>query len=1086
MRKLVWFLLFLTVVLYNDGFTQQQARLLRFPAIYKNQLVFTYAGDLYTVSSAGGVARKLTSATGFEMFARFSPDGRQLAFTGHYDGNTEIYLMPAEGGIPVRLTYTATLSRDDVSDRMGPNNITMGWTIDGKQIIFRSRKDSFNPFIGNLFLISTNGGLSEELPLPRGGFCSYSPDGKQLAYNQVFREFRTWKRYRGGMADDIWIYDFASKKTSNVTNNPAQDIIPMWSGQNIYFLSDRDSLKRMNLYVYNLQSRETRKLTDFKEFDIKFPSLGPDAIVFENGGWIYRFDLASEKYAIVPIQIANDMIVSRNEIKKVDKEVTNFEISPDGKRALFGARGDIFTVPAKNGPTRNLTQTESVHERNSKWSPDGKWIAFISDKTGEDEIYIMEQGGSAEPVQITTGGTTYKYQLYWSPDSKKLLWADRLQRVRYVDVDSKKITEVVHADAWEIREYGWSPDSKWITYTKPELKGMQKVYIYSLESEQSTPVTEGWYDSFAPAFSSDGKYLYFVSNRNFNPIYSEVEWNYAYEDMSRIYLVTLARDVKSPFEPKSDEVEIKKEEPAAKKSAKKEQPAETSITVKVDLDGITNRLVGLPITASNYRNIGSVGDKVYYIRKGSNDEKPLLLVYDLKEQKETELGQVNGYEISADQKKMLVSQNHSYFIIDLPSSKIDLKEHLDLSGMEVTVNWQAEWKQIFNETWRQMREFFYAPNMHGVDWKAQHDKYAQLLPYVRHRADLTYIIGEMIGEINIGHAYVGGGDMPEPQVVKTGLLGAQLDRDPSSGYYKITHILKGQNWDHTLKSPLTELGVDVNEGDYILAVNGKPVSAMNNIYHSLLNTAGKQVRLTVNSKPSEAGKRDVTVVPIDDEADLYYFDWVQSNIDKVNKETDGKVGYLHVPDMGRRGLNEFVKYYYPQLQKKALIIDVRGNGGGNVSPMLIERLRRAITQIEIARNAAPTTQPYSMVWGPKVCLVNEFSASDGDLFPYQFKYLKIGKLIGKRSWGGVVGIRGSLPLIDGGYLNKPEFSRYDIEGKKWIIEGHGVDPDIVVENDPAKEYAGDDQQLDKAIQVIMDELKTQEKTIPPPPPYPVK
>jgi len=1074
-----------------SAFAREETRVLRFPAIYGDQIVFTYTGDLYTVASAGGVARKLTNHQGYEMFARFSPDGKWIAFTGQYDGNTEVYLMPAEGGVPKRLTFTATIERDYVWDRMGPNNIVMTWKHDNKHIVFRSRMREWNSFNGQLYLISVEGGLPQQLPLPRGGFCSFSPDDKKLAYNRVFREFRTWKRYRGGMADDIWIYDFKSKKIENITNNPAQDIIPMWSGSKIYFLSDRDENKRMNLYVYDLNTKKTRKLTNFTKFDIKFPSLGKNAIVFECGGYIYRFDLSTEEYQKVPIFILEDKLNGRGGIVNVSKYIRNYEISPNGKRALFGARGDIFTVPEKHGPTRNLTKTPGVHERNSKWSPDGKWIAYISDATGEDEIYIIPQDGSAPATQITTGAETYKYQIYWSPDSKKILWADKKLRLRYVDIQTKKIVDVAQAKAWEMRDYAWSPDSKWIAYAKPEETVMTKIYLYSLEQKKSYEVTEGWYSSFQPAFSSDGKYLFFVSDRDFNPVFSRVEWNYAYLDMSRIYLVTLSKDVKSPFEPQSDEVKIEKEQ---KKSEKKKESQkkdlgggkEEKITVKVDVDGLKDRIVGLPIKASGYRHLTSVGNRLYYNRKGSKDEKSVLLMYDLKEQKETELGQIDGYEISADQKKMLVSQQKSYAIIDLPKSKIKIKEKLNLSDMEMKLDRHAEWMQIFNECWRQMRDFFYAPNMHGVNWKEIRKRYLPLVAQVNHRADLTYIIGEMIGELNVGHTYVGGGDMPKPKRIKTGLLGAQLERDPKSKYYRIKKILKGQNWDKSLRSPLTEIGVNAKEGDYILSVNGLPTNKMDNIYEALVNTVGKQVKLKINSVPTEKGSREVVVIPIADESKLYYYNWVQNNLKKVNEATGGKVGYIHVPDMSKYGLNEFVKYFYPQLRKKALIIDVRGNGGGNVSPMLIERLRREIAMIDMARNVSPSPDPYAMIWGPKVCLIDEFSASDGDLFAYRFRKHKLGKLIGKRTWGGVVGIRSSLPLLDGGYLYKPEFASYDAETRKWIIEGHGVEPDIFVDNDPAKEYAGIDEQLNKAIEVILEELKTQEKTIPPIPPYPEK
>lgn len=1073
---------------------QEEARLLRFPAISDDQIVFTYAGDLYSVATTGGLARKLTNHPGYEMFARFSPDGKSIAFTAQYDGNTEVFLMPSTGGGPQRLTYTATLGRDDVSDRMGPNNIVMAWRRDGKNIVFRSRMRSFDAFIGSLFSVSIDGQPPEQIPVPRGGFCSFSPDDKKMAYNRVFREFRTWKKYRGGMADDVWIYDFTTKQIENITNNPAQDIIPMWAGNKIYFLSDRDDNKRMNLYSYDLTTKETKRLTNYSDFDIKFPSAGQNALVYEYAGYIYKFDFATEQSQKVPIQIADDMVSGRNELRSVGSEVTNYEISPDGKRALFGAHGEVFTVPAKYGATRNLTNSAGVHERNSKWSPDGRWIAFISDKTGEDEIYIVNQDGSSAPQQITNEGAapSYKYQIEWSPDSKKLLWGDRKQRLRFVDIQTKAITDVEQSPVWEIRQYGWSPDSKWITYARQEEKAMTTLYIYSLESKQSTAVTEGWYDSGDPAFSADGKFLFFVSSRDFNPIYSWTEWNHAYQDMARIYFLTLSKEVESPFKPRSDEVEIKKEEvkdeKAAKADKKEEKPAEKKepVVVKVDFDGLQNRIAALPIKASNYRRLVMVGDNLYYNRRGSADEKSLLLMYDFKEQKETELGPVDGFEISADQKKMLVGQEGSYAIIDVPKAKIELKEKLNLSGMEMKLNRQDEWRQIYSECWRQMRDFFFDPNMHGVDWKAQREKYAPLVPHVNHRNDLTYVIGEMVGELNVGHSYVGGGDRPSVRRISTGLLGAELERDAVSKFYRIKRILRGQNWDKSLRSPLTEIGVKANAGDYILAVDGEPVNTMANIYEALLNTVNKQVKLRLNSRPEMAGSWETTVLPIADEASLYYYDWVESNLKKVSEATKGEVGYLHIPDMGPAGLNEFVKHFYPQLRKQALIVDIRGNGGGNVSPMLIERLRREAVMIGIARNSIPTPDPNEALMGPVVCLMDEFSASDGDLFPYRFKMHKLGKLIGKRTWGGVVGIRGPLPLVDGGQFFKPEFSRYDLGGKEWIIEGHGVEPDIYVDNDPGKEFSGIDEQLNRAIEEIVAEMKTKAKALPPLPPYPKK
>ncbi|MBN1251641.1 MAG: PDZ domain-containing protein [Bacteroidales bacterium] len=1067
---------------------QEEARLLRFPAIYDNQIVFTYAGDLYTVQSTGGTARKLTNHIGYEMFARFSPDGKTVAFTAQYDGNTEVYTMNSQGGIPKRVTYTATLGRDDVADRMGPNNIVFGWMNDNQNIIFRSRKKSYNSFNGSLFKVNIDGSLPEELPFPRAGFCSFSPDNQQLAFNRIFREFRTWKRYRGGMADDVWIFDFNTKKTINITDNPAQDIIPMWFGNKIYFLSDRGEFKRMNLYSYDLQTKETKKITEYKDFDIKFPSLGNKAIVYENGGFIYKMDLNTETSEKVKITIQEDFVSGRSEYKDVSSDISNFEISPDGNRALFGAHGDIFTVPAKYGEIRNITKTSAVHERNSKWSPNGKWISFIADNSGEEEIYIQAQDGSSAPIKLSSNGKGYKYQPFWSPDSKKILWADSEHKLKYIDIDTKNTVEIDYDPNFAIRSYSWSPDNKWVTYTKSSENRFGQIFIYSLDQKKSFPITDNWYNSGESIFSDNGKYLFFTSDREYNVDFSQVEFDIAYNDMSNIYFVTLSKETKSLFEPLSDEVEInKKEEKADDKNQKKDKKSVVSTTdIKIDTDGIQNRIGKLPLPGSRYFNLSSVESKLFYAQFGNKDDKPIYSFYDFESRKSTKLGKINGYEISADKKKMLVSQNGSYAIINLPASEIEIKEKLNLDGMQIYVNKKEEWKQIYNEAWRQMREFFFDPNMHGVDWLALKNNYEPLVKYVNHRNDLTYIIGELISELNVGHAYVSGGDRLMPKQVNMGLLGAEIEKDKVSGYFKITKILKGQNWDKSLKSPLTEIGVNANVGDFILEINGKSTKEMPNLYSSLINTAGKQIKLSLNSKPIEQNKREVTVIPISDESQLYYLQWVTDNIEKVNKATNGKVGYIHIPDMGIEGLNEFVKYYYPQLSKKALIIDVRGNGGGFVSPLIIERLRRIAVQINISRNGTPEFNRDGSMNGPLVMLADEFSASDGDIVTYRFKKQKLGKVVGKRTWGGVVGYGGFLPLVDGGVLIKPEHSRYDLEGKEWIMEGKGVEPDIFVDNDPYLEYTGIDQQLNKSIEVILDELKTKEKSIPNPPQYPDK
>ncbi len=1084
MKQLTFLILLMTFVM--GLFAQEEARLLRFPAIHGDQVVFSYAGDLYTVAKDGGIARKLTNdADGFEMFARFSPDGSNIAFTGQYDGNTEVYVMPATGGVPFRATYTATLGRDDISDRMGPNNIVMAWK-DNNKIVYRSRKQSFNSFKGQLFLASKEGGLSEELPLPAGGFCSYSPDGKKLAYNRVFREFRTWKYYKGGMADDVWIYDFDAKTIENITDNEYQDIFPMWHADKIYYLSDRD--RTMNLFVYDTESGDTEKLTDYTEFDIKFPSLGDEAIIYENGGFLYTYDLNTGIIDKVIVVIAEDLASGRNELKDASKSIISYAVAPDGKRVVFGARGDVYTVPVKSGITRNLTGSCGVNDRNVEWSPDGKYISYISDLTGEDEIYLINQDGTGEPEQITDDGDTYKYNPIWSPDGKMLLWADKKLRLQYVDVESGKVTQVEQAGSWEMRNYNWSPDSRWITYTLPENLKVSKIYVYKLETGEKQAITDDWYDCGGATFSDDGKYLFFTSNRDFNPIYSNTEWNHAYRDMSSIYFVTLQKDTPNPFEPENDEVEIKSDDEGEEKDEKKDEKKgeDDNGNVEIDFDGIIDRIIDLPIGAGNYWNIYPIGNKVYYSFFKSGGDGRETKMYDLKKKKETSLGNLGSFVISADKKKALVSQKGKWAVIDLPSSKPKLDKFIDLSDVKMWVDLRAEWNQIYKEAWRQMRDFFYAPNMHGNDWQAVYEKYAVLLPYVNNRNDLNYIIGEMIGEINIGHSYISGGDKPNPERIKTGLLGAKLSRD-KSGYYRIDEILDGENWVAGTRSPLTEVGVDVSEGDYIIAVNGASTADMVDIYASLLGKGGKQVELTVNAEPGENGARTVIVKPITDESGLYYFTWVRENIRKVSEATNGEVGYIHIPDMSAQGLNEFVKYFYPQLTKKGLIIDDRGNGGGNVSPMIIERLQRELVLMSMSRNTTAGTRPAQVFVGPKIMLIDNYSASDGDLFPYQFKALELGTIIGVRTWGGVVGIRGPIPFVDGGTLYRPEFAPYGINGEGWVIEGIGVEPHIRVDNDPAKEYAGEDEQLNKAIEVILEQMETYDyKNQLPIPPYPDK
>ncbi len=1049
-------------LMFMHFYAQKEARLMRFPAIHGDQVVFTYAGNLYTVDRTGGIARKLTSDIGYEMFPRFSPDGKHIAFTAQYDGNTEVYVMPATGGIPKRLTYTATLGRDQLSDRMGPNNIVMGWTPDGKHIIYRSRKKTFNDFIGHLYKVSINGGMPQELPLSTGGFNSFSPDGKKIAFNRVFREFRTWKYYQGGMADDIRIFDFDSKEVTNITNNISQDIIPMWIGNEIYFISDRD--RTMNLFAYNKDNGSTRKVTNYTNYDIKFPSHSTDAIVFEKAGYIYVFDIGIQRAEKLEILIKDDILPGRSAQKDASKNIQYADISPDGQRLVFSARGDVFTVPSEEGITRNLTQTSGIHERSAVWSPDGKYIAYMSDKSGEFEIYIHKQDGSEEAVQITEGADTYYFNMKWSPNSRYLLWSDKKMRLRYVDINSKRVTEVAHNKIWEFSDFDWSPDSRWIAYTNSERNGLSSVKLYSLDKEESYDVSDIWHRSYGTSFSRCGKYLFFVSDRDFEPIYSRTEWNHAYNQMARVYFVTLSKETPNPFAHRNNEVSVNGND----------QQSENEIdleNITVHTDKLPSRVLSLPIDVANYYNIQAWDNKVYYMKNDTEKGKRALMLFDLDERKEKEIVECTNFSISHDKKKMVVARGQQYFVINTPTNPVSLSDRVDLSNMKVWPDLKEEWAQIFYESWRQMRDFFYVENMHGVDWEAMKEKYEVFLPYVNHRHDLNYVIGELIGELNVGHAYVNGGDLPDLTRIPLGLLGASFSKD-ASGYFKVEEILEGANWSNKLRSPLTEQGINVNEGDYIIAINGNDLKNVSNIYELLVDKANKPVEITVNNRPRSEGAEKYIVKPIADESELYYYNWVQNNIRRVSEATDGKVGYIHIPDMGPGGLNEFVKHFYPQLHKKALIIDDRGNGGGNVSPMILERLQRRVQRANMLRNAQiPYQTPRQMMLGPIAVLINQYSASDGDLFPYGVKKYGLGPVIGVRSWGGVVGIRGTHPFIDGAILNKPEFASYDAVTGEWIIEGWGVEPDIEIDNCPHREYLGEDDQLDRAIEEILNALK---------------
>lgn len=1037
----------------SDG--QTQARLLRFPATNGKDVVFSYAGDLWTVPIQGGQASRLTSHIGYEMFARYSPDGKTIAFTGEYDGNREVYSIPAWGGEPVRLTYTSTNERDDLGDRMGPNNMVMTWTPDGKKVVYRNRiSESFD---GKLWTISKDGGMPELIPLPEGGWCSYSPDGSKMAYNRVMREFRTWKYYRGGMADDIWIYDPKAGQVTNITNNDAQDIFPMWIGDEIFFASDRDMI--MNIFSYNTKTGQTQKVTNFKDYDVKFPSTDGHIIVFENAGWIYKFDPATRKSEKISVTLASDAVYGRTERRNLQDNVSAASLAPDGSRVVVTARGEVFDLPVGKGVTRNLTRSSNSNDRGAVWSPDGKSIAWIGDSTGETEIYLYDvKIGSSK--QLTKGSDTYIRGLQWAPDSKHIYYTDRKNRFVEVDPSSGSKRTVMQNEMGEFYGVSISPDSKWISYTRAASNEMGIVYLRNLADGKEYPVTDRWYNSGSPVFSTDGKYLVFTSDRDMHPQYSRIEWNYSYGDMSGVYMALLAADTPSPLLPSDPEVkadEAKPEKPAkpgkpgpeTKPDAKPEKAAPET---KVDTDGIGDRIVKLPVSG---RRFYCDGKSLWYIGRGGTR------IYTFKDGKDEACCDAS-IEVTPGSKHALLRKGGKLYTATV-GPKMGLKDPVDFSGLVTTVDYSQEWAQLYDEVWRAFRDGYYLENMHGRDWKAIKKKYEVLLPYARTRLDVNYLLGEMISEVASGHCYVTPGSYPKPERIKMGLLGAEFSKVKEG--FRIDRILEGATYRPELRSPLTEPGLGVKEGDVITAIDGVSLADVDNIFKLLVGKANVLTELTINGKK-------VVVKPIADEDPLYHYAWVQNNIRTVEKLSGGRVGYIYIPDMGPEGLNEWARYFYPQLDKEALIIDDRANGGGNISPMIIERLQRKPYRLTMRRGSSFIgTIPDATHYGPKVLLINKYSASDGDLFPWSFKANKLGTVIGTRTWGGIVGISGSLPYIDGTDVRVPFFTNYDAQTGKWIVENHGVDPDILLDNDPIREAAGEDQQLEKAVQVALEQLK---------------
>ena len=1081
-----------------------QTRLLRYPDIHGDRVVFTYAGDLWTAPSTGGTAVRLTAHPGLELFAKFSPDGQWIAFTGQYDGDEQVYVIPATGGVPRQLTFYP--ARGPLPPRWGYDNQVYGWTPDGKAILFRSLRDGWDLADNRLYTVPLEGGLPTALPMPQAGAGDVSPDGRQVVYSPLFRDFRAWKRYQGGWAQDLWVFDLATHAAKNVTDNPFADRDPMWIGGRVYFASDRSGT--LNLYTVLPDGTDLRQLTTSTTWDVRWPSADETGqIVYESDGELHVFNTHDNSDRKLDIVAPDDQLAARPHHQSVSRYVEDFALSPNGTRALFTARGDVFTVPAEHGPTRNLTHSSDAHDKGARWSPDGRKIAFISDRSGEEELYLVDQDGSGAPERLTTGGDMMRYPPVWSPDGKYLAFADKSGRLWALELATRRLTEVARDSSGTMYDQSWSPDSRWLAFSLAHASGFRSVYVWGLGDRVLHQVTDALAGSYEPVFDRDGKYLFFLSDREYHPQISSLEWDFAGNRTTGIFALALRKDVPPPFPPQSDEVKpdttAAAPAPAPARGRHAAPAADTARTapkgaptpVAIDFDGLAGRIAPVPVPADNYSGLVAVKGNLLYVRSPagyygrSSDEHSALVAFSFEDRKATTLAEdVGGYALSPDGSKVLVRQGGAYNLYDATAKGASSKKTVSTEGLVADVVPQQEWAEIFEEVWRRYRDFFYVPNMNGYDWKALHDRYRPLLQYVGHRSDLDFVLQEMVAELSNSHTYISGGDYGAvPARPPVGLPGARFALDPASGRYRIASIMEGDNAEGPYRSPLTAIGVDARVGDYVLAIDGVDLKAPENPYRLLRYKADHPVTLTLNARPTADGARQVTYQPVGSETNLVYYDWVAANRRRVDSLTHGTVGYLHLPDMGADGIAEFIKWYYPQIRMEGLVVDDRGNGGGNVSSMIIARLSQQLLATRFSRdNEFAGTYPNGPIFhGSLVALLNETSASDGDIFPAMFKQAGLGPLIGKRSWGGVIGITGHGPLLDGGNVNVPEFGFASADGR-WIIEGHGVDPDIVVENDPASVIAGRDPQLERGVAEVLREMREHPRRLPPRPAPPVK
>jgi tricorn protease len=1063
-------------------------------------VVFTYAGDLWTTSASGGTATRLTAHPGIEVFAHFSPDGKWLAFTAQYDGDEQVYVMPSMGGEPKQLTFYP--ARGPLTPRWGYDQQVYGWTPDGKSIVFRSHRDSWTLGQTKLFTVSLNGGPAEQLPMPESGAGDYSPDGSKIVYSPLYRDFRPEKRYSGGMANDLFIFDLKTNDAKRVIDSVRSDRDPMWIGNTVYFNSDRDGT--FNLYAYDVATAKTTQLTSNKTWDVRWPSSDKAGrVIYELNGELNVLDVKTGKNTALQIIVPDDGLWKRASRVSAANQMESAALSPKGERALFSARGDIFTAPIEKGPTRNLTNSSSAHDKWATWSPDGSKIAFISDASGEEELYVVAQDGSSKPEKLTSGGKAMRYSPEWSADGKRIAFSDKDGRVHVYSFDDKSLKQVYDATRDQVRDYQWSPKGHHLAFSTANPGGFRSIQIWSEggATGQVHEVTDPLFNSQEPVWDPEGNFLYFFSDRTFAPQISGFEFNYATNRTTGIFAMALRKDVKHPFPPESDEVGVvpaatpsPSPSPSATPAASPTPaPAKALENFTIDFDGIATRVARVPVDADNYNNLNAkkghllytVGGAFFYGRDG--DRKTVLKIYSIKDRKETSLvDDMQSYVLSSDGSKMLVRTGQTWSLHDATPQGAAGKKTVSTAGLMVDRVPVEEWNQIFGEVWRRYRDWFYVDNMHGFDWEGLRKQYAAWLPFVAHRSDLNYVISEMISELTIQHAYVEGGDFQNPPRPRVALSGARFALDKASGKYRITKIFAGQNEEDLYRSPLTEIGVNASVGDYVLAIDGVELRADEDPYKQLRGKSDRPVTLTLNSKPSIDGSRTVSYNPVTNESDLVYLDWVSANRKKVSDLTNGRVGYLHIPDMGGPGIREFIKWYYGQIRKDGLVVDVRANGGGNVSRMIIERLRRKLLAVNFGRtDDVADPYPDGVFIGPMAAILDERSSSDGDIFPAMFREAGLGPLIGRRSWGGVVGISGRGPLIDGGGISVPESGMASTKGE-WIIEGHGVDPDIDVVNDVKATIDGKDQQLERAVAEVMKKIEAGGAKYPKKPAGPVK